>query len=385
MAKETRGQLEAAFVIAGSALIVSSLCLVGCSGNETTTTGTRGTGGGSSNATGAGSGATGGGTTGTGTGATATGTGAGATGGTGGSTTGGAGGATSGTGGATTGSGGSTGGAGGATGGAGGSMADAGKPTDAGGTIADAAGSTGCGAATWPASGNFNIDVSGTQRQYIVKVPANYDTNHPYRLITTWHGLGGTAAQVAGGRGPYGGYYGLDALAGGTAIFVSGQGLGPDGGAGWPNTGGQDVAFTRALVDWMRKNYCVDNARIFSVGMSYGGIMSNTLGCSMGDTFRAITPQSGSGPRGTCVGQVAVWISHGNADETVAFTQGTASRDFWLKANHCGTTTTPANPSPCVSYEGCDPGKPVTWCEFDGGHVIQNWAPQGIWNFLSAL
>jgi poly(3-hydroxybutyrate) depolymerase len=119
--------------------------------------------------------------------------------------------------------------------------------------------------------------------------------------------------------------------------------------------------------------------------MSYGGIMSNTLGCSMGDTFRAITPQSGSGPRGTCVGQVAVWISHGNADDTVAFTQGTASRDFWLKANHCGITTTPANPSPCVSYEGCDPGKPVTWCEFDGGHVIQNWAPQGIWNFLSVL
>jgi poly(3-hydroxybutyrate) depolymerase len=222
-------------------------------------------------------------------------------------------------------------------------------------------------------------------REYIVKVPAGYDTNRPYRLIMTWHGLGGTAAQVAGGRGPYGGYYGLDALAGGSAIFVSGQGLGPDGGAGWPNTGGQDVNFTRALVDWLKKNYCVDNARIFSVGMSYGGIMSNTLGCSMGDVFRAITPQSGSGPRGTCVGQVAVWISHGNADETVAFTQGTASRDFWLKANHCGATTTPASPSPCVSYEGCDQGKPVTWCEFDGGHVIQNWAPQGIWNFLSAL
>ena len=372
MAKETRSRLGAALAACG-ALIVSSY-MVGCSGSETTTTGTRGTGGDSSTATGTGSGATGG---------AATGTGTGASGGSGGSTTSGAGGATGGTGG--TGTGGTTGGTGGTTGGTGGSIADAGKPTDAGGPLADAAGSTGCGAATWPASGTFNIDVSGTQRQYIVKVPANYDTNRPYRLVMAWHGLGGTAAQVAGGRGPYGGYYGLDALAGGTAIFVSGQGLGPDGGAGWPNTGGQDVAFTRALVDWLRKNYCVDNARIFSVGMSYGGIMSNTLGCSMGDTFRAIAPQSGSGPRGTCVGQVAVWISHGNTDETVGFTQGTASRDFWLKANHCGTTTTPATPSPCVSYEGCDPGKPVTWCEFDGGHVIQNWAPQGIWNFLSAL
>lgn len=364
-------------------LVAASFCVGACSGNQETGPGRVDSGGSATGTAAGGSGGSetggAGGTGGATTGTTTTGTGGATT----GTTTTGTGGATTGM--TTTGSGGSaTGGSGGGTGGSGG-IVDAGRPIDAGGTIADAAGSSGCGAATWPASGNFTIDVSGTQRQYIVKVPANYDTNRPYRLVLTWHGLGGTAAQVAGGRGPYGGYYGLDALAGGTAIFVSGQGLGPDGGTGWPNTGGQDVNFTRALVDWLRKNYCVDNARIFSVGMSYGGIMSNTLGCAMGDTFRAIAPQSGSGPRGTCVGQVAVWISHGNADETVAFTQGTASRDFWLKANHCGATTTPANPSPCVSYEGCDQGKPLTWCEFDGGHVIQNWAPQGIWNFLSAL
>jgi polyhydroxybutyrate depolymerase len=360
-------------------LVAASLGIAGCSGNQETGPG-RGSSGGSaatgaggsggSETGGSGTGATGGttaGTTTTGTGGAGTGGSTGGTGGSGGSPTGGTGGV-------------GTGGSGGT-----GGIVDAGTPKDAGGVLPDASGSSGCGAATWPASGNFTIDVSGTQRQYIVKVPAGYDTNRPYRLIMTWHGLGGTAAQVAGGRGPYGGYYGLDALAGGSAIFVSGQGLGPDGGAGWPNSGGQDVNFTRALVDWLRKNYCVDNARIFSVGMSYGGIMSNTLGCAMGDTFRAIAPQSGSGPRGTCVGQVAVWISHGNTDETVAFTQGTASRDLWLKANHCGSTTTPATPSPCVSYEGCDQGKPITWCEFDGGHVIQNWAPQGIWNFLSAL
>ncbi|HMI82627.1 MAG TPA: prolyl oligopeptidase family serine peptidase [Polyangiaceae bacterium] len=365
-------------------LVLALLCMAGCSGNEETGTGGRAAGGGSPAATGTGTGGSGGSETG-GTGGAATSTG---TTGTGTTSTG-----TTGTGGSTGGTGGSGGSATGGTGGSGtagsggngGSIVDAGKPADVGSGPVDASASTGCGAATWPASGNFNIDVAGTQRQYIVKVPAGYDTNRPYRLIMTWHGLGGTAAQVAGGRGPYGGYYGLDALAGGTAIFVSGQGLGPDGGAGWPNTGGQDVAFTRALVDSLRKSYCVDNTRIFSVGMSYGGIMSNTLGCAMGDTFRAITPQSGSGPRGTCVGQVAVWISHGNVDETVGFSQGTASRDFWLKANHCGATTTPANPSPCVSYEGCDQGKPITWCEFDGGHVIQNWAPQGIWNFLSAL
>ena len=39
--------------------------------------------------------------------------------------------------------------------------------------------------------------------------------------------------------------------------------------------------------------------------MSYGGIMSNTVGCALGDDFRAIAPMAGSGPRGNCVGKVA--------------------------------------------------------------------------------
>ncbi len=26
------------------------------------------------------------------------------------------------------------------------------------------------------------------------------------------------------------------------------------------------------------------------------------------------------------------------------------------------------DPSPCVSYQGCDQGYPVTWCEWDGDH-----------------
>ena len=328
-------------------LVAASLCAAGCSGTEDT-----GSGRGSPAATGTGSGGNGGSDTGgtgtggstTGSGGTTTGTGGSAT-GSGGTTSGGTGGSgTGGSGGATTGGSGSAGKAG--SGGSGGSIADAGGGTP------DASVSSGCGAAMWPASGNFMIDVSGTQRQYIVKVPASYDTNRPYRLIMTWHGLGGSAAQVAGGRGPYGGYYGLDALAGGSAIFVSGQGLGPDGGTGWPNTGGQDVAFVRALVDWLKKNYCVDNTRIFSVGMSYGGIMSNTSGCSMGDVFRAIAPQSGSGPRGTCVGQVAAWISHGNADTTVTFAQGQATRDFFTRANHCTATTVPRRPEPLRQLPG---------------------------------
>jgi poly(3-hydroxybutyrate) depolymerase len=278
------------------------------------------------------------------------------------------------------------------TGASGAGASGAGAFAGAGGSsvgVPPAAGSTGCGKSDWPASGDFTIDVAGTQREYIVALPEGYDPSTPYKLIFGWHGLGGSASQVAGGFG--GGYYGLQNRAGGTVIFVAGQGLPTEtpigNGAGWPNTGGRDVAFVRALVDWLRGNYCIDDARIFSVGMSFGGIMSNTLGCQMGDVFRAIAPMAGSGPRAfggaMCVGQVAAWLSHGNTDEIVTFASGQASRDHWVTSNGCDSTTADVAPSPCVAYQGCDDGHPVHWCEFDGGHTVPGFASEAIWDFFS--
>lgn len=272
-------------------------------------------------------------------------------------------------------------------------------------------GSAGCGATTLPmpvsvpdagpyGGGSlplqlFTINVGGTTREYILGLPANYNANQKYPVVFAWHGRGGTDLQVAwGGTSSYdvfGGFYGqryLSTQNGKPMIFVSGQGLDPnDAGAGWPNTNGQDVAFTQAMVAWLEANYCVDTSHIYSVGMSYGGIMSNTLGCAMGDVFRAITPMSGLGPGGfggttTCKGQVAAWLAHGTQDTTIPIEAGMASRDYWVKANHCGATTAATSPSPCVAYQGCDPGHPVDWCEFDGGHTVVSFEPQGIWTFL---
>jgi len=244
--------------------------------------------------------------------------------------------------------------------------------------------SSGCGSANTTSAcaakgTTCSLSVSGTDRKYYVQLPKNYSASTPYRLVFQFHPWGGTAEQALT-------MYGLSSgLA--DSIFVTPQGLDAgSNGPGWANTDGQDIAFTKAMLADVEGKYCVDRARIFSVGFSYGGMMSFALGCEMSDTFRAIAPMSGalySDP--SCKGtgpHVAMWGSHGLNDTVVPIDNGRAARDKILKENHCGTTTTPVDPSPCVKYQGCDPGYDVTWCEWDGPHGIPSFGSSAITAFL---
>ncbi|HTN91674.1 MAG TPA: prolyl oligopeptidase family serine peptidase [Sorangium sp.] len=279
-----------------------------------------------------------------------------------------------------------TGGSSGSVSGAGGSGGRPGSgEAGAGGAASGSSGSggetrsTGCDGTTAPESGRFSIDVGGATREYILAVPDDYDPSHAYRLIFAWHPRGGSAQQVATGFG--GGYYGLQNRADGSAIFVSPEGIDQ----GWENKDGRDIAFLRAMLDRLRADLCIDQSRIFSTGFSYGGMMSYAIGCAMGDVFRAIAPMSGALYSGCEDGDspVAMWGAHGNADNVVPLENGQAARDVFLERNHCDPQTTPTEPSPCVSYEGCDAGYPVVWCEFGGGHEMPDDSGESIWSFFS--
>ena len=314
---------------------------------------------------------------------------------TGGTTTGGTGPAN--TGGTGTGKGGSGSGKGGSANGKGGSSGTAGKAGTGGqatgggsatggnsgsGGAEGASKSAGCGVSDYPMSGTATIDVSGTSREYILKLPANYDPNTPYRLIFGWHWRGGTASNVASGAIGGGTYYGLEKQANGTAIFVAPNGIDN----GWANTGGRDIAFLRAMLAFFNSKLCIEQKRIFSTGFSYGGMMSDAIGCDMADVFRAIAPMSGalySGCTRSNTQPIAVWMSHGNNDDVVPLADGKAALDVFLKKNGCGTQTTAVTPSPCVSYEGCSAGHPVHYCEFDGGHQSPSFSSTAIWQFFS--
>jgi poly(3-hydroxybutyrate) depolymerase len=219
------------------------------------------------------------------------------------------------------------------------------------------------------------------EREYILDVPEDYDPTRPYRLIFGWHWRGGQATDVSGGAIGGGPYYGLKSRSEGSTIFVSPEGIDN----GWANTGGRDIDFLNAMLERLDGELCIDKARVFSTGFSFGGMMSIAVGCAKGGVFRAIAPMSGA-PYSGCVDgdqPVAFLGIHGNADDVVPLSNGEQGRDEFVARNHCDAQTMPTQPSGCVAYQGCDPGYPVTWCEFSGGHSPPNFSSDAVWDFFS--
>ena len=249
--------------------------------------------------------------------------------------------------------------------------------------------SVGCGKAA-PTMTTLTLTVNSAQRTTILGLPSNYNPNTPYRLIFAFHGWGGNGSQVAGSGNN--GYYGIRAQSNNQAIFFAPDGSDdPPNGLGWPNDNGADMAFIRAMVTWAKDNLCVDQNRIFATGFSYGGMISNLIGCQMSDVFRAVAPMAGMfnvyGMPGSslCANQrnVATWVAHGDMDTVVATSGGAAARDYFLGVNHCTMTSATTTPTPCVAYAGCDQGYPVHWCQFSGAHTPPSFSGTGIWAFFS--
>lgn len=254
--------------------------------------------------------------------------------------------------------------------------------------------SAGCDKAAGLMNGRASIDVGGSMREYILALPNNYDPSHAYKLMFGWHPLGGSAQQVASG-----GYYGIQKLAKDQAIFVSPEGLPFQGNSlGWGNTNGGDLAFLRAMLDLFKASLCVDEERIFSTGFSFGGMMSFAAACSATSMMRAVAPMAGNTMVSGCekgTRPVALMGFHGTNDTVVDISGGQKGRDTFIQRNGCTMETMPAQPSwcdglsqnyqpcSCVSYQGCTPGYPVTWCEYNAGHMAAPTSGATLWSFFS--
>ncbi|MFC3990013.1 ricin-type beta-trefoil lectin domain protein [Actinoplanes siamensis] len=260
----------------------------------------------------------------------------------------------------------------------------------------------GCGRAPALTSGAHTIQSGGQNRNYIIRVPANYDNNHAYRLIFGFHWNGGTANDVdSGGTDGYNwSYYGLRRLADSAnngTIFVAPQG----NGNGWANPGGQDVTFVDDMIRQIEAGLCVDTTQLYSAGFSYGGAMSYALACARANVFRAVAVYSGGGLSGCGGGnQPIAYIGlHGVRDNVLPISNGRGLRDTFVRANGCSPQNPPEPAQGSLThvvttYSGCRAGYPVAWAPFDGGHDPgpidgctcggwRSWTSGVVWNFFS--
>lgn len=264
---------------------------------------------------------------------------------------------------------------------------------DGGSSGAPGTPTAGCGAA--PAQSGFanglSIQVDGQARTYALFVPTSYDPKKPYPLVFAFHGDGGSGAGIRTTMK-------LEDQAQGAAIFVYPDGLSKTWDLDSPTATNKDYKFITALVDKLAATYCTDQTRRFLTGFSRGAYFTNQLGCRSPREWRAVAPHSGGGPYGLdgeyddngnwkCSGpsKPAALVIHGGSDDLGDY--GKESRDFYRTANACKTTTKPTPPSPCVAYDGCAAGKPLTFCLVPNmGH--QFWsasAPQAIWSFFASF
>ena len=313
-------------------------------------------------------------------------------------------------------------GIGGASGGTNGRGGASGAGTGGGGTAGTGggsggapAGSSGCGktptltASTQPVpagfglGGRYSIQSGGQNRSFIIRLPDNYDNNHPYWLIFGFHWNGGLADDVdSGGTSKYDfAYYGLQKQSKSGAIFVAPQGIGN----GWANSGGRDLTFTDDMVNLIQRDLCVDTTHIISTGFSYGAGMSYALACARAKVFHAVVLYEGAQLSGCDGGNdpIGFMALAGLADQVTRIAPARAMRDRFVTNNGC-TPQSPPEPSQgslthnCTSYSGCSDGHPVRWCAHGSGHTpapvdgdptlvdgINTWTPPEVWNWLTSF
>jgi poly(3-hydroxybutyrate) depolymerase len=208
-----------------------------------------------------------------------------------------------------------------------------------------------------------------------MRLPDSYDNNKPYWLIFGFHWNGGTSTAVdnGGSNGYIMAHYGLQAMSNNGAIFVAGQG----NGAGWPNSGGEDLKYVDDIVKLIEDNYCVDTTRLYANGFSYGGGMSYQIACSRAKVFRAVAIYEGAVLSGCDGGKdpIAYWQMAGTTDNTCSIGMATPMRDQFAKNNGCTLPasepprpTSSTSPHICTDYTGCSAGHPLRWCVHPAGH-----------------
>jgi polyhydroxybutyrate depolymerase len=243
------------------------------------------------------------------------------------------------------------------------------------------------------------VTIGGQRRNYFVYVPKSYEETKTYALVFVLHGgglkmvkdIGLHMVKLTKGR--------FNELAE-TEDFIV---VYPNGfNAHWnderPNTkketnNADDKSFFKTMVNTLKQEYPIDPKRIYSTGISNGGLMSYYLACNFSDTFAAVASVAANlsvEEYDFCKPNESVSVMMLNGvDDPIAPWKGgkmglkrgymksnNETRDFWKKVDGCSdefqSFSQDNDPKDKTSIEGeiynhCSDGLGVTVYNIHGG------------------
>lgn len=166
-------------------------------------------------------------------------------------------------------------------------------------------------------SQHHSLTSSDKERDFRLFVPSS-SSESPAPLVLDFHGLGSNNDQeaivsqyetVAGAQG---------------AIVAAPMGLtNPNRWTPLNQPNNEDVVFIDDLIQHLESELCIDTNRIFSSGISNGGIISSILACQLGDKIAAVGLVSGIVANdASCKAKVPAMAFWGTADDVLPFAGG---------------------------------------------------------------
>jgi polyhydroxybutyrate depolymerase len=236
----------------------------------------------------------------------------------------------------------------------------------------------------------YAVSVDGRLRTWTLHVPPSYRSGRPVPLVVLYHGGGGSGRQAQAS-------YGMDPVAdreGFLVAYPDGTGILRRGLFTW-NAGNcceyalehdiDDVAFTKAMLERIRRDFTIDERRIYATGISNGAMMSYRMACEMAGVFAAIAPVAGA-LNIPCrpSDEVSVVIFHGTDDQHVPYEGGIGPKsrndrvdapvshavDLWVRTNRCSPIPARTRRGHIATdhYSGCAEGTAVTLHSIVGGN-----------------
>lgn len=203
------------------------------------------------------------------------------------------------------------------------------------------------------------LDIAGEERWYLLTTPTAHDGTTPLPLVLEFHGLAEGAAIAAEMSQ-------LDTVAereGFVVAYPNGSGSPVRWDQHLDSNPNRDFELVDTLLHRLGAELCIDEARVYATGLSYGAIMSSALACVMADRFAAIAPVAGVEHPPGCepARPIPVLAFHGTADPILYFNGGVGDLGAALSG---GTLEPPAEP---VELDGDGyPAAVASWAASNG-------------------